>query len=146
MYNTTLGLLSGKCWIPRFSSGYWDMLQRFWGGVVVIYSKIMDTVFSIERQQVSRGLMAELISVNAVSKSLHNFDLYKQGCRSQSLARSFSNFQCCVIHNSINGLFPLPDLDSDLDSDTDSYTMQILWERDLNLNLSRWKHVLHNTM
>ena len=45
-----------------------------------------------------------------------------------------------------NGLFPL--LDSDLDSglDTDSCTMQILWERHLNLNLSQWKHVLHNTM
>ena len=41
-----------------------------------------------------------------------------------------------------NGLFPLPDSDSD--TDTDSYTMQILWERDLNL--SQWKHVLHNTM
>ena len=36
--------------------------------------------------------------------------------------------------------------DSDLDSDTDSCTMQILWERDPNLNLSQWKHVLHNTM
>ena len=48
-----------------------------------------------------------------------------------------------------NGLFPLPDyfhsdLDSDLDSD--SCTIQILWERDPNLNPSQWKHVLHNTM
>ena len=30
--------------------------------------------------------------------------------------------------------------------DTDSCTMQILWERDPNLNPSQWKHVLHNTM
>ena len=36
--------------------------------------------------------------------------------------------------------------DSDSDSDTDSCTVQILWERDPNLNLSQWKHVLHNTM
>ena len=43
-----------------------------------------------------------------------------------------------------NGLFPLPDSDSD--SDTDSCTIQILWERDPNLNPSQWKHVLHNTM
>ena len=43
-----------------------------------------------------------------------------------------------------NGLFPLPDSDSD--SDTDSHTMQILWEMDPNLNLSQWKHVLHNAM
>ena len=45
-----------------------------------------------------------------------------------------------------NGLFPLPDSESDSDSDKDSYTIQILLERDLNLNLSQWKHVLHNTM
>ena len=31
-------------------------------------------------------------------------------------------------------------------SDTDSCTMQILWERDPNLNMSQWKHVLHNTL
>ena len=42
--------------------------------------------------------------------------------------------------------FPLPDSDLDLDSDRDSCTMQILWERDLNLNLSQWKHVLHNAI
>ena len=51
-----------------------------------------------------------------------------------------------VPYNLSYGLFPLPDSDSDSDSDTDSCTMQILWERDLNLNLSQWKHVLHNTM
>ena len=44
----------------------------------------------------------------------------------------------------MNLLFPLPVSDSDLD--TNSCTMQILWERDPNLNLSQWKHVLHNTM
>ena len=43
-----------------------------------------------------------------------------------------------------NGLFPL--LDSDSDPDTDSCTMQILWKRDPDLNLSQWKHVLHNAM
>ena len=42
------------------------------------------------------------------------------------------------------GSFPLPDSDSDLD--TDSCTVQILWESDLNLNLSQWKFILHNTM
>ena len=36
--------------------------------------------------------------------------------------------------------------DSDSDSDTDSCTMKILWERDPNLNLTQWKHILHNTM
>ena len=45
-----------------------------------------------------------------------------------------------------NGSFLLPDSNLDSDSDTDSCTMQILWERDPNLNLSQWKHVLHNTM
>ena len=45
-----------------------------------------------------------------------------------------------------NGSFPLLDSDSDLDSDTDSCTIQMLWERDPNLNLSQWKDVLHNTM
>ena len=45
-----------------------------------------------------------------------------------------------------NGLFPLPDSDSDSDSDTDSCTIQILWERDPNLNLSQWKQVLHDTI
>ena len=44
------------------------------------------------------------------------------------------------------GLFPLPDSDSDLDLDSDSCSMQILWERDQNLNPSQWKHVLHNTI
>ena len=44
------------------------------------------------------------------------------------------------------GPFPLPDSDLDSDLDTGSCTMQILWERDSNLNLSQWKHVLHNTM
>ena len=34
-------------------------------------------------------------------------------------------------------LFPLPDLDSDSDLGTDSCTMQILRERDPNLNLSQ---------
>ena len=43
-----------------------------------------------------------------------------------------------------NGLFPL--LDSDSDPDTDSCTMQILWKRDPDLNLSQLKHVLHNAM
>ena len=33
-----------------------------------------------------------------------------------------------------------------LDSDTDSCTMQVLWERDPNLNMSQWQHGLHNTM
>ena len=45
-----------------------------------------------------------------------------------------------------DGSFPLLDSDSDLDLDTDSYTMQILWERDPNLNLTQWKHALHNIM
>ena len=54
----------------------------------------------------------------------------------------------CTRHHKFpcNGSFPLPDSDSDSDSDTDSCTMQILWERDMNLNLSQWKHVPHNTM
>ena len=40
------------------------------------------------------------------------------------------------------GLFPL----QDSHSNTNSRTMQILWERDPNLNPSQWKHVLHNTI
>ena len=46
------------------------------------------------------------------------------------------------------GLLLLPDSDSDSDSDpdSDSCTAQILLEKDPNLNLSQWKHVLHNTM
>ena len=39
------------------------------------------------------------------------------------------------------GLFLLPDSVSD----TDSCTVQILYERDPNLNLSQWKHVLYNS-
>ena len=45
-----------------------------------------------------------------------------------------------IDRNSYHGLFPLPDLDSD------SCTTQILWERDPNVNMSQWKHVMHNTM
>ena len=45
-----------------------------------------------------------------------------------------------------DGSFPLPDSDSDSDLDTDFCTMQILWERNPNLNLSQWKHILHNTV
>ena len=53
---------------------------------------------------------------------------------------STSLFLIAIRRACCNGLFPFPD------SDTDSCTMQILWERDPNLNLSQWKHVLHNTM
>ena len=57
---------------------------------------------------------------------------------------------CFTVHGSVvndsYGLFPLLDSDSDSDSDTDSCTIQILWEKDLNLNLCQWKHVLHDTM
>ena len=58
-----------------------------------------------------------------------------------------TKFLCPNITNSdLIGLFPLLASDSDPDSDTDSYTMQILWERDPNLNLTQWKHALHNIM
>ena len=68
-------------------------------------------------------------------KTLHIHKVYKtvNGSRNSLIG----------IHISCHGLFPLPDSDSDLD--TDSFTMQILWERDSNLNLSQWKHVLHNS-
>ena len=71
-------------------------------------------------------------------KTLHIHKVYKtvNGSRNSLIG----------IHISCHGLFPLPDSDSDSDLDTDSLTMQILWERDSNLNLSQWKHVLHNTM
>ena len=40
-----------------------------------------------------------------------------------------------------NGLFPPPDSDSDSETNTDSCTIQILWERDPNLNLNWWKNL-----
>ena len=58
----------------------------------------------------------------------------------------FSLFRFKIKHENWESYGSFPLLYSDSDLDTDSCTMQILWERDLNLNLSQWKHVLHNTM
>ena len=55
-------------------------------------------------------------------------------------AGGFVNNAAKLVHTC--GLSPL----QDSHSNTDSCTMQILWERDPNLNLSHSKHVLHNTI